>query len=278
MRERTIKTLNLVFTLILLFSLPVCVAGPLAVALGISSTWLFVWPLIFWTVRFMGFFVFPLIAVIFIFLARQTVDSGRTQFRFACLNFVLALMLAFTVWGIESWSVTKVKSLYVEQGGDGSSPAPQQPVVGREIPNIPLVDLDSKKVDMRERIQAAKVTLLVFWASYDTPWSQNVKLATSVHRDMAQQGVSVIGVNEQESLAELKAFVSAQGLNFPVFSDPDGKFFRQMGLLFSGSVEQMAVVDKTGRVAGHLKAPESEEAIKRLLESTSEIAPAVRQK
>src|SRR5438128_5304481 len=148
MRERTIKTLNLVFTLILLFSFPVCVAGPLAVALGISSPWLFIWPLAFWTVRFMGFFVFPLIAVIFIFLARPTVDSSRTPFRFACLNFVLALVFAFTVWGIESWSVTKVKSLYMEQVGDGSIPAPQQPIVGREIPNITLVGLDGKKVDI----------------------------------------------------------------------------------------------------------------------------------
>jgi len=168
----------------------------------------------------------------------------------------------------------KARFLYAEQPGNSSPSVSEQRIVGREIPNVPLLGLDGKQVDLRERIQGAKVTLIVFWASYDAPWSQNVRLATAIHRAMAQQGVSVIGINEQESLVEVKSFVSAQGLSFPVFGDPDGKFFREMGLWFSGSVEQMVVVDKTGRVAVDLNAPESEEAIKRLLEATSKVAPA----
>jgi len=274
MSERRIKTLNLTFSLVLLFSFLACVAGPLAVALGISSTWLFAWPPTFWIVRFLGFFVFPLVALLFIFLARPTVQPSRKLLRIACLNLVLALSLVLTIWGIESGSMEKARFLYAEQAGNSSPSVSEQRIVGREIPNVPLLGLDGKQVDLKERIQGAKVTLIVFWASYDTPWSQNVRLATAIHRAMPQQGVSVIGINEQESLAEVKSFLSAQGLSFPVFSDPDGKFFREMGLWFSGSVEQMVVVDKTGRVAVHLNAPESEEAIKRLLEATSEVAPA----
>ena len=273
MLERNITLLNLAFALVLLFSLLVGVIGPLAVALDGSSPWLLAWPLTFWMVRILDFFVFPVVALAFLYFARPTVQAGQRAFRFACLNFVLTLLLAVVVWLIDSWSVTKAKSLYAQHVRDGSVPSLQQQIVGREIPNVPLLALDGRSVDLRERIQGAKATLLVFWASYDTSWSQNMKLATAIHRGMAQQGVSVIGINEQESLAGVKSFVSAQGPAFPIFSDPDGKLFREMGLSFSGSVEQMVVVDKTGRAAAHLKTPESEEVIKHLLESTSKTAP-----
>src|SRR2546426_4080848 len=207
MSERSIKTLNLTFSLVLLFSFLVCVVGPLAVALGISSTWLFAWPPTFWIVRFLGFFVFPLVALLFAFLARPTVQPSRRLLRIACLNLVLALSLVLTIWGIESGSKAKARFLYAEQAGNSSPSVSEQRIVGREIPTVPLLALDGEQVGLRERIQGAKVTLLVFWASYDAPWSQNVRLATAIHRAMAQQGVSVIGINEQESLEIGRAHV-----------------------------------------------------------------------
>lgn len=272
MSERSITTLNLVFALVLFFAFLACVAGPVAVALEIGSTWVFVWPPAFWILRCLGFYVFPAVALILIFLARPTIRSNRGPIRMACLNSALALVLVFTIWGTGAWSVAKAKSLYAGQFGSSSVSARQPGIVGREIPNVPLPGLDGRKVDLHALVSQAKVTVLVFWASYDTPWSKNVKLATAIHRDTAEKGVAVIAINEDEPFADVKSFAAAWGLNLPILSDSDGKLFRELGLL--GSVEQIVAVDKTGRVIAHFKAPGSETEIKRILEAIYEIVPA----
>ena len=113
MSERSIKTLNLTFSLVVLLSFVVCVVGPLAVALGISSTWLFAWAPTFLIVRFLGFFVFPLVALVFVLLARPTVQPSRKLLGIACLNLVLALSLVLTIWGVESGSKAKAPRFFV---------------------------------------------------------------------------------------------------------------------------------------------------------------------
>jgi peroxiredoxin len=269
--EPRITILGLVFTLVLFLSLLVCLAGPLAVSQQISSTWLFVWPPTFWIVRSLASYVFPVVALVCLYLGRPTVRSSRVSFRIAGLNLALALVLVFTVWRIESWSVTMTNSLSAGQFGSSSASALQSGIVGQGIPNVPLPGLDGRIVDLQALISEAKVTVLVFWASYDTPWSKNVKLATAIHRDTAEKGVAVVAINEDEPLGGVKSFVAARGVDFPILSDSNGKLFREPGLL--GSVEQIVVADDTGRVIAHFKAPGSETEMKRIIETIYEIVP-----
>ncbi len=133
------------------------------------------------------------------------------------------------------------------QGGSaGSSSITNLNSAAQTLPDAHLLDAAGNTVDPRVQVQAARVTLLVFFATYDTPWSDNVKLAKEIHRDLAKDGVLVLGIDEQEPQATLTAFIAREGLAFPVLRDPDGAYLRSIGT--PGSVEQMLVVDSAGNV------------------------------
>ena len=118
--------------------------------------------------------------------------------------------------------------------------------LAESLPKPSLLDSNGSTVDVRDLTRAAPVALLVFFATYDTGWSDNVKVAEQIHRDMAKDGVLVLGINEQEPQGTLTAFVSKEGLTFPVLRDKDGSFLHAVGTL--GSVEQMVVVDGSGKI------------------------------
>ena len=114
------------------------------------------------------------------------------------------------------------------------------------LPQSSLLDANGSTVDLGAQIRAAPVTLIVFFATYDAGWSDNVKVAEQTHRDMAKDGVLVIGVDEQEPQGTLTAFVSKKGLTFPVLRDKDGSYLHAIGAL--GGVEQMVMVDSAGKI------------------------------
>ena len=114
------------------------------------------------------------------------------------------------------------------------------------LPQSSLLDASGSPVDVRDLVRAAPVTLIVFFATYDTPWSDNVKVAKEIHRDMAKDGVLVLGIDEKESQGTTTAFVAKEGLTFRVVRDSNGSYLHSIGV--PGSVEQMVVVDSTGNV------------------------------
>lgn len=69
-------------------------------------------------------------------------------------------------------------------------------------------------------------------------------------KDLADLGVSVVGVSA-DAVAAVKAFHLAQGLTFPLLSDPEGTAIRTWGVQRDGSPlarRVTFVVDLEGRV------------------------------
>lgn len=77
-----------------------CLAGPLAMKLGIAGAWLFLWPAAFWLIRLLSFSVFPLARAGPLWTNRKR----RIPMRWALSNLIASMMLAGTVVGIERWS------------------------------------------------------------------------------------------------------------------------------------------------------------------------------
>ena len=169
----------------------------------------------------------------------------------ACLNMLLVVALLLVIWGIESWGKSQAVSAYKKDFGT----VPPEEIlsrsdVGRALPDISLTDLKGQPVNLIDQIRTAKVAVLVFFATYDTPWSDNIKLASQINRTMGTQGVMVIGIDEQESQNVVESFLVKENLAFPVYLDPQGHYFRA---LFLGSVEQILLVDDAGKVIAHPK-------------------------
>src|SRR6516225_1026011 len=87
------------------------------------------------------------------------------------------------------------------------------------LPQSSLLDTNGNTVNPRDQIRTAPVTLLVFFATYDTPWSDNVKIAKQVNQDMTKDGVRVIAIDEEETQGTVTAFVATEGLTFTVLRD-----------------------------------------------------------
>jgi peroxiredoxin len=230
----------------------------LAVKLAAGGAWLFLWPLAFWVVRFLAFFIFPAAAIVLIYVRYHKGSTGLLVY----VNLVLALALASTVWGIQSFTKSEARAAIAKQFGD-LSPAEilNRESGARSLPALSLLGPNGQAADLGEQVRTARVSLVVFFASYDIAWSDNIKAAREIHRTMAKDGVLVLGINEQESQETVKSFIAKQRLDFPIFRDSDGKYLRLIGGL--GSVEQMLVVDRNAKViARRARDSESIERIK----------------
>jgi peroxiredoxin len=152
-------------------------------------------------------------------------------------------------------------------------------IVGKALPMLPLESLEGQKTNLQDSIVEAKAAVLVFWASYDAPWSDNLQTAAGVYATFGTNGVAVIRINEQEPPDVVRAFIKKRDIRFPVLLDADGSYLHSLHL--PGSVEQVLVMDDTGKVTDNLSKPGQvkenlEDILRRRLEdrsSTKSTAP-----
>ena len=89
--------------------------------------------------------------------------------------------------------------------------------VGQRVPDVPLVSADRKRVNLAELL--GKPTVLVFFPGAFT--GVCTKEASTFRDSMSQfndVNAQVIGISVDSPFAQ-KAFVEANGLNFPMYSD-----------------------------------------------------------
>ncbi|CAN5813953.1 TlpA disulfide reductase family protein [soil metagenome] len=64
-----------------------------------------------------------------------------------------------------------------------------------------------------------KVVYLDFWASWCAPCKASFPVLAGWHKDYASRGLLVLGVNVDEELAAMKAFLAKNTVGFPVVRD-----------------------------------------------------------
>lgn len=244
---------NVAFSAALAFSLLVCAFEPLAVKLSFSGSWLFLWPLAFWAVRCLAFFIFPIIGAVLAYLAIARRPGNRAPKVLALSNIVGCVLIAGAVLMVEhwnrAWGMTWAKA-HPEAFPPGwtNSGAGTLP---RQVGSIPtLADIDGRSVDLNARIRDARLTAIIFWASYDVSWSPNLEIAEFGLRDLSGQGLQVFAINEQEAPDTVRSYVRARNLKIPVLLDPDGAAPRSFGLL--GGVEQILLVNSNANIVAKL--------------------------
>ena len=72
--------------------------------------------------------------------------------------------------------------------------------------------------------------LVNFWALWCEPCKQEMKAFKTLTEKFTAEGVTMVAINTDQvrSLAKVKAYVSTQGLDFPVLTDPDGNVARDI--------------------------------------------------
>ena len=106
--------------------------------------------------------------------------------------------------------------LLVLTGCEGS-PAP---LVGRPAPDFALNDLDGNPVNLRDL--RGKVVVLNFWATWCPPCRAEMPEIEAIHQQYKDKGVTVIGIDIRETVAEVRDFIEDGGLSWTFVIDRTG--------------------------------------------------------
>ncbi len=104
---------------------------------------------------------------------------------------------------------------------------PEQPRTGYTAPDFSLDTLDGERITLSTlRGQAVIVN---FWATWCPPCRDEMPAFENVYRDLQDEGLLMLAVNttDQDSEADVRAFVAEYGLTFPIALDRRGEASRR---------------------------------------------------
>jgi thiol-disulfide isomerase/thioredoxin len=141
-----------------------------------------------------------------------------------------------------------------------SSPLPAGDAVAND--SQMLIDLSEYR---------GKVVVVDFWASWCAPCRRSFPWLDSMQRKYGEDGLVVIGINEDNEPEDAEAFLNAFPVTFRIIADQDGKLAREFGLV---AMPSSFVIGRDGELAvRHLgfksaKENEYETTLRRLLGPT----------
>ncbi|ASD63542.1 TlpA family protein disulfide reductase [Bdellovibrio bacteriovorus] len=87
-----------------------------------------------------------------------------------------------------------------------------------EFKRLPTVALNKSDIKTLKDLQG-KVVLVDFWAAWCEPCKAALPHYNSLYKKYRSQGLVVLGVNEDEEVAEREAFLKTVKLEFPLYHD-----------------------------------------------------------
>lgn len=90
-----------------------------------------------------------------------------------------------------------------------------------------LPNLDGNDVSIQKILDKSEIVMLSFWATWCTPCKEEMKKMAELYDKYKSQGFEyvAISVDNQKSVAKVKAFITAQEYSFPVLLDTDKRVF-----------------------------------------------------
>lgn len=115
---------------------------------------------------------------------------------------------------------------------------------------------------------AGKVMLVVFWASYAQPFTDDLPTITAVYEKHQKAGFEILGVNMDADTTELAGYLKQHGINWQNLRDTPKSEGAQPGDYGFGivSVPTMFIVNKDGTVEGGITASNLEYAVDTLIQ------------
>lgn len=99
--------------------------------------------------------------------------------------------------------------------------AQSRPAAAERAPDFHLVAADGTSLSLADL--RGQVVLLNFWATWCPPCKAEMPDLAALYRDYGtEHAFTVVGINVQESLAEVQAFADQNAIPFPLLLDPDG--------------------------------------------------------
>jgi peroxiredoxin len=116
-------------------------------------------------------------------------------------------------------------------------------------------DFSGATVDDRQVSMTAlrgRVVLVNFWASWCLECRPELPVLERLHRELAPQGLAVIGINAREEGDAVRRYAKELGLTFPLVLDRDGKVSALCGAV---GLPATFLVGRDGRAVGFAIGP-----------------------
>lgn len=151
------------------------------------------------------------------------------------------LLIGFGLIAIGVAAMTLITLRRSQGVGQDVSAAPVK--VDYPAPSLSLTDLEGAARSLSD--YRGQVVLVNIWATWCPPCREEMPTLESFYREYRDRGFVIIGVNDGDIAIDVRDFVSAYGLTFPVWLDPaylSESAFNTMNLPSS------FVIDRQGQV------------------------------
>jgi peroxiredoxin len=176
---------------------------------------------------------------------------------------IAAGMNLLTLLGI--FATEKFVYLHV-QNTYGDRVTKQKDWAGEVLPNFTFQNIQGGSSPITIKDLQGKPSVLIFWATYNTPWSPNFKFAQDLYNQRKKLNINVFAIAVDKSKGDIRKFLKKHPTNMPVYHDPNASYKHSLNIM--GSVEQVLIIDSMTRVQIILKSPDSLDEIKAALDKT----------
>ncbi len=186
-------------------------------------------------------------------------DIGSAMYRIDKKSFAVHKVLEYskagtksTQYSITKWNQPVPDSLFAFTpqasarlvGAFSVIAAESKAIVGSEAPDFALSDSSGKPVKLRDL--RGKVLIVDFWATWCGPCRRLMPQIEKMHRELADKGLVVLGLNVGEDAETVAKFAKEQGYTFRLLlgAEPDvsDKYFVE-------AYPTTFVIDRQGRIA-----------------------------
>lgn len=259
--EKTIRFLSIVLIIVSTFEIFFFVGGYVGmVYMKIQTKLWFLWSAFYLIFKI----ITPIILVVSLPGAGYLIFRALKQRANRQLAIIVTIAAGINLLALISIFITeKGFSLHVQNtyGNIGTS---QTDWTGKTLPEFTFLNIHEGLSPLTIKDLQQKPSVLIFWATYDTPWSSNFKIAQDLYNRSSQLNINVFAIAVDGSKDNIKKFLVKHPTNMPVYYDQNASFKHRLNII--GSVELVIIVDSMTKIQKFLDSPRSFEEIKGILD------------
>jgi tetratricopeptide (TPR) repeat protein len=192
---------------------------------------------------------------------------------------VVQLAISYELMGriddARAWYAELAKNYPETEGGVKARGALRRLTLTGQKLDLAGTTLQGQKLSSRQ--YAGKVTLVVFWASYAQPFTDDLTAIKAAYAKYQKSGFEILGVNMDTDLTAVGSYLKAQGITWQNLREAPSQDGQQPGDYGFGivSVPTMFLVNKDGTVEGGITAANLDYAVDALIQGKKlETTPA----
>jgi len=136
----------------------------------------------------------------------------------------------------------------------------------QSVPEIAGRTLEGQSLSLHDAFRDKPVVLNV-WASWCAPCRDESPMLATAARTYGPGGVAFVGIDEQDTSAKARAFVTSTGMPYPSFVDSQGALLSKLKSLPQMGIPSTLVLDRHAMIAARIIGPASAAEIAEIIQS-----------